>query len=454
MGYFDKWYSWLFTPVSSMFMKTAYGLRSGVNDIIYNDSTGTPRSESSGSPFGDDDWNNLISPYSSQIQSLRDAGYSDQVDAILNQWRGTLTSYSPGWLDSFFGSARTGKDKWYENVAAQLGESLKGLSDQRQMNEFNAPIAQSARERQAGINSDLLGTGDVAGAAAPAEDTNNVLPDTAALTMEGFQSYGQFLFSLPSLILGIARDSRSLKSISLANEGQRIANDQAEAGLFSGIQDVVKNGIIGAVDENDVDLAVGDDPIAQEQSIRKQLSLARDRFLRSIKDLVNPRLFKSISKSAHEYFDTMDFATLVNEGRDKYFKAKVQKSRTRQSKFVGGNDHGYDDVIDVLNSGMASLIDLKDEFGMKLIAYSSRNQSQYQQTFGDLNGPSITAQNDILTSGYQTEGYGLDVELKKLQKKMTEAQEQMVVDLKNLADGGNTWARIGLYLINAFRIVK
>lgn len=449
MGYFDKWYSWLFTPLSH----ALYNIGSGVSNAIKDYTSEENRADLN---FTDDDWNSILSPYNDQIQSLRDAGYGDSVDAILNQWKGSLTSYNPGILDkigSDFG-ARTGRTKYYEYVAAQLGESLKGLSDQRQQNDFNTPLAQSARERQAGLNPDLLGIGDVDGAAAPAEDTNNVLPDTAALTMEGLQSYGQFLFSLPSLIMGIARDARSLKSISLANEGQSIANDQAQVGLFGSLFQNVRSGILGAVDENDIDMAVGDDPVAQEQSVHRQLSLAKERFLRTIKDSVNPRLYKSISKAADEYFGTMDYATDVNERRVKYFDSKVNKSRKRQSKFVGGNDHMYDDVIDVLNNGMAKLIDLKDEFGMSLMAYSNRNQSLYQQKFYEIDGPSITAQNDVLTSGYQTQSLGYDVELKKLQKKMTEAQEQMVIDLKELADSGNTWARIGLYLINAFRIVK
>lgn len=449
MGYFDKWYSWLFTPLSS----ALYKIGSGVDSAVRSYTSDENRADLS---FTDDSWNELINPYSDLIQSLRDSGYGDLVDSTLSQWKGSYFSYNPGILDklgSDFG-ARTGQTKYSEYIAAQLGEALNGISQQRQQNEFNSPLAQSSRERQAGINSDLLGIGDVAGAAQPAEDTNNVLPDTAALSLENLQSYGQFLFSLPSLIMGISRDARSLKSIKLANEGQEIANDQAQVGFLGDLFSNVKSGIIGAVDENDVDLGVGDDPIVQEQTIHRQLSLAKDRFLRTIKVSVSPKLFKSISKAADEYFGSMDYATEVNERRTRYFGAKVDKTRKRQSKFVGGNEHGYDDVLDVLNKGMTDLIDLKDEYGMSLMAWSNRNQAEYQQQFNSLGGPSITAANDIQSSTYGSQSLGLDVELKRLQKKMTEAQEQMVYDLKNLADSGNTWARVALYLINAFRIAK
>ena len=144
------------------------------------------------------------------------SGYGTEYDQLFanNPYR-NLTYKKTGWQN--FISAlgfRTDADRWLEDAQVNAYEYDAGIFSLMQQNEFNSPQAQAERMKAAGQNPDLLGTGDVAGAASPAEDPNGMSQNVGN---EEINQLGSSILNLVPSIMSFATNLTQLRGIRAEN---------------------------------------------------------------------------------------------------------------------------------------------------------------------------------------------------------------------------------------------
>lgn len=114
---------------------------------------------------------------------------------------------------------RTGADKWREDAAVNAAEFDAGIYSIMQQNEFNSPQAQASRMRDAGLNPDLLGVGDVAQGAKPTEDPNGMSPTSdGSVELSVIGKVGSTLVNLIPQTLSFMTNITQLKGIRMDND--------------------------------------------------------------------------------------------------------------------------------------------------------------------------------------------------------------------------------------------
>lgn len=131
---------------------------------------------------------------------------------------------------------RTKYDAAKEQAQLQSNEYLAGLMQKYGDEQYETPAQMAQRMREAGLNPDLQGIGDVAGAATMPEDTNVMSPDTFADDSSMIAPVTSAISSVGSLIgncitgaIGLAGTFQDLK-------GKRLDNANKELGInFAGL---------------------------------------------------------------------------------------------------------------------------------------------------------------------------------------------------------------------------
>lgn len=162
------------------------------------------------------------------------SGYGAEYDQLFakNPYR-NLTYKKSGWqnLLSALGF-RTDADRWLEDAQVNASEYDAGIFQMMQQNEFNSPEAQAERMRQAGMNPDLLGIGDVAGASSPVEDPNGMSQNVG----DEFQDFGNTVMSVFSRAMTVFKDFKTLEQMNAVIDGQNIDNARS---MVSAIDDFI-----------------------------------------------------------------------------------------------------------------------------------------------------------------------------------------------------------------------
>lgn len=200
--------------------------------------------------------------------SIGDApsGYGSEYDQLFanNPYRNMDYHYS-GW-QKFLSALgfRTGYDAWKENSQVQAKEYDASVFSQMFQNQYNSEVAKTLRMRAAGQNPDLLGTGDVANAAAPADDPNG-MPDQTGEA----EQIGQLVTGFASSVISafgtatqIYKNIAEVKQISEAINGIAVAN--ADKTL-----DVIDKIIVGSVPMSALESGKGVDSYVQTIDLSK-----------------------------------------------------------------------------------------------------------------------------------------------------------------------------------------
>ena len=150
------------------------------------------------------------------------SGYGAEYDQLFanNPYR-NLTYKKSGWQN--FLSAlgfRTDAERWQEDAQVNANEYDAGIFSMMQQNEFNSPQAQAERMRQAGLNPDLLGIGDVQEAASPTEDPNGMSQNVG----DEFADFGNTIVSVFSRAMAVFKDFKSIQQMNTIIDGQNIDN--------------------------------------------------------------------------------------------------------------------------------------------------------------------------------------------------------------------------------------
>lgn len=115
---------------------------------------------------------------------------------------------------------RTDYDRWLEDAQVNAAEYDAGIMSMIQQNNYNDPASQAARMRNAGMNPDLLGIGDVAGAASPTEDPNGMSPNVG----DEFSDFGTTIASVFSRAMAVFKDFKSIEQMNTIIDSQNIDN--------------------------------------------------------------------------------------------------------------------------------------------------------------------------------------------------------------------------------------
>ena len=171
--------------------------------------------------FGLASENRLVDTGQSSVQGY--GRYQDLLDA--NPYR-NLTYNQSGW-QKFLGSLgfRTKYDDFIEQAQINANEYDASVASLMQQNEFNSPSAEAQRMRDAGLNPDLQGIGDVAESASPAEDPNgmNLSATDEGSNLKLVASVGSTLMDIIPGIMSFATNLSQLKGVRLENDAKELA---------------------------------------------------------------------------------------------------------------------------------------------------------------------------------------------------------------------------------------
>lgn len=130
-------------------------------------------------------------------------------------------TYHKTWIDKAFGGLfRTGYDKWLNEMQLNAAQYDAGIVDLQQQNQYNSEVAKSARMRDAGLNADLLGTGDVSDAASTNPDPQDVqIPEAEGSQVLGIVSQvGMSMVDLIPKTLSFMSNLSQLRGIRMDND--------------------------------------------------------------------------------------------------------------------------------------------------------------------------------------------------------------------------------------------
>lgn len=438
MGYFDKWYSWLFTPLTSALNKIGSGVSQGISGYIQD---AKKRNEIDPASY--------FTGFEDIEQRLIDAGYGDRVGA--NYW--SKLQYNQTGLQDILSDLgfRTGADRFWENARMQYGEYLSGLESERFQNEYNSDIQKASRERQAGLNPDLLGTGDSANAVSPAEDTNNVLPpeNDALDQLSSFAGVLGDCFNFAMQGIGFIQQFQSNRNKILMERTQ----------LESSYQDFANKFILN----NTPSEFPGDDWADKPYTDSDGNSGTVGDFFGSASSYIASGIvdaFKSYKR---------DYSGMFSKKQWRHIQSLISKQvnslPTTKDQFIGWRDQlaskvdyavnsqssYYERDFDELRKVLQPLISVNDEIRKLSLEYQKRSieagssEASYSKDYYDsLSGSAMAGLTVGIQSG-QLVGLGLDNYIKSLNNKVESARKKVINDLTRLADNGNWFAKLMLF---------
>lgn len=160
---------------------------------------------------------------SSLLSSLEGTNYADLIRA--NPYRNIEYKKSPwqNFLTSL--GIRTQADAWQENMQVQANEYDAAIAQKAYNEQYESPIAEAGRMREAGMNPDLQGIGDVAGAADMPEDPSTPMQTTADDQGMIVQA-ANFIMSAVSQGFALAQNLGALRNMRITNEAGELENSE------------------------------------------------------------------------------------------------------------------------------------------------------------------------------------------------------------------------------------
>lgn len=225
----------------------------------------------------------------SSVPDLSNMSYQDLLKA--NPYRNIEYRESPWqnllkWL-----GFRTNADSYKESLALQAKEYDAEVMNKAYNEQYESPIAEANRMRAAGLNPDLQGLGEVAGAAAPdiGDENPPVAPTSDAESLQPVYQFATMCMSAVSTGMALAKDYAGLVNMGIVNDAGQIQNVKSVTDLADY---VAKLFVVSPEHWNNRDKFVMDAETGEE--IPYRLSVAEDRtssFMSSI-----PKKFQKLFK--------------------------------------------------------------------------------------------------------------------------------------------------------------
>ena len=369
------------------------------------------------------------------------SGYGDMYDQLFanNPYRNR--SYNRGWLQSILSNMgfRTKYDDFREQMEYNAAEFDAGIFSMMQQNQYNSPEAQAARMRNAGLNPDLLGTGDVESAASPAEDPNGISPSATeapdALSLVSTVSSG---------VLGIIPKVLSFATNLSQMKGIRIENDAKELSFGSAAVDAASKFFLEGITENDYKDAFQSGNWDNILSAAKKDSSylaetmfsspsARKRFKLAYGMHSNGLISKMQKYKTYDEFEKYR-KSLLNQRASTFFDDNDETMESLLSSFLGPLE-AYQKRMNDINLKRAQLRESCAEQGLENLQIA--NQIVYEATI-DAAGQA-SAENAANTAQQQ-------------QNEIMEATNSLFAEIMNSLKGNdNWWSKIAMALVGIAR---
>lgn len=237
----------------------------------------------------------LEDPYSAggsayqEMLNLLSAGKTEDVANWLSQqgdiWAQKVAAnpalgidYKQSWWQRLASSVglRTGYDKFLEQQQSASKQYIADLLDQFYQQEFNKPVSQAQQMREAGMNPDLLGVGDVSQAPNAATDNDGIDPSafeggTAGEAVNVISQIGSQISSTMQTLQNAIGAAFNFQGLAEDLRSKRVANGN---GLISLAQTVFKNfspATLGATDDDELgwsDMGESFDPSVKRVIVR------------------------------------------------------------------------------------------------------------------------------------------------------------------------------------------
>lgn len=333
-----------------------------------------------------------------QYQGLLDANPYLNLDYKQSGWQKFLSNLG----------FRTGYDKRVEDMQLQANEYNANVAAMAFENEYNSDSAKSERMRSAGLNPDLLGTGDSADSASLPEDTNP--PASTESDESSISQFGSMLLSGFSTAVGFAKDIGTLNQLRLANESQDISNVQG-----------IMNTAFDAVLKHTPTILDTDPDIAADSLNRVHSAIGE--------------IYKgSMSKRTYKRFMSEVGALMTTAPTEaERYKVWYQRMQNRQAAVSQKSSEYYiDDNDAVLSDIIAPLVELNDRFlraEKSSSAFHAENSESFEQTSQDIGLPESEARVQKSENDQQAQEFNMQRELRSTMSKI-------IHKLKDRADSG------------------
>lgn len=341
------------------------------------------------------------------------SGYGADYDALFanNPYR-NLTYNKSAWqtLVGMLGF-RTDYDRWKEDAQVNANEYDAGIYSMMQQNNYDSPIAQADRMRQAGMNPDLLGTGDVAESNAPTEDPNGMSQNVG----DEFMDFGNTIASVFSRAIAVVKDFKSLEQMNTIIDSQNIDN-------------AVK--MTGAIDSF-IESSLTAEDMLDFQTYQKRLRelSSQDYMNQSAVQLgFSERQLPQYGRLMHDRLLSM----ATDEKMYNLFKSRVdamagaKESQTNPFSFnpVGAAAPDNESAVDILVKGMTKAHKRALEYTAKANASKAVVSAQEQQTLEDMSAGVASARSQVSEFNSKKAVAQWNAECARIKKDMIQALER------------------------------
>lgn len=355
------------------------------------------------------------------------SGYGSEYDTLFsnNPYR-NLSYRKSGWqnLVSALGF-RTDADRWLEDAQVNSAEYDAGIYSMMQQNAYNSPEAQANRMRQAGQNPDLLGTGDVAGAASPTEDPNGMSQNVG----DEFSDFGSTIASVFSRAMAVFKDFKSIEQMNTIIDGQNVDN-------------AVK--MTGAIDSFIESSLTAEDLIDFETYQNRMHDLGNSEFQESFAQQMgfSKRQKPQYIRLMHDRLLSMATDEKVYNQFKNRISAMAGSKEAETNPFAFGVRGTYEptgeSAVDIMVKGLSRAHKRALEFTAKRDASLSAVQSQEAQTLEDMNAGSASAKAQITEYNSKKAVAQWNAECARIKK-------DMIRDLERSALSGDWLAKAMLF---------
>lgn len=231
---------------------------------------------------------------------------------------------------------RTSADAYKESMSLQSNEYINQVAQKAYNEKFESPTAEAQRARAAGLNPDLTGLSDVAGASAmPADQNPPVAPDSDEEKLAGAAN---FVMSCVSTALGMASNIQSFRQASLAIS-------QGEIAVADDLMTLSRKAA-GILTPSEID----PDESRRARYFDKASDWAASTMLPRGVRRKDARQFRQLVR---QQFESMDFQRETYETGVKRGSARTEYAQMLGSKFYNVHDTG----LQIVNKNLFELSD-------------------------------------------------------------------------------------------------
>lgn len=334
---------------------------------------------------------------------------------------------------------RTGADKFAEQAQLNAAEYDADVFALMQQNEFNSPTEQAERMREAGLNPDLLGTGDVAPAAQMRNDANGMQPSEGEGT-DFFQVasvVSQGVLDLIPQVMSFATNLQQLKGI-------RVDNDLKELSFGQNARQAAEDFFMYSLTEQDYKEAFEKNDwtnvLNASESNAKYLA---DSFLSS----------KKARQAFNLYYGLYSRSLAAKMSK---YKTKAEFEKAREQLFTQRGASWFSDDDATMESLMKSFLEPIQQYQNKLAAYNvvrlDNKDAKADQLLENTQRANQQIYENSIDTAQQATAENSQNKLVEQQNKIIEDTNQLFADImESLRKQDNWWSKIAMSMVGIAR---